>query len=196
MIWAWMKPLASSAVHHVRGRLDVGAGFGLHDRLLDQGFQRFVVLDVTVAHDAVMAVAVERVERHVADDADARHVLLRRGDGAADQSVGIVGLARVGRLLGGIGLGKDGDGRDAEIARLFGGLDEEVDRQAIDAGHRFDGCAGVGALLHEHRPDQVIDRKPGLGHQPARPLFAAVAAQPRRRIAAQGRKAFPHGARL
>ena len=68
------------------------------------------------------------IERHVADDADVGHGLLHRRDGAADEIAGIVGLARVGRLGLGIGLGEDRDGGNAEIARFLGGLDEEIDR--------------------------------------------------------------------
>ena len=63
---------ADAAVHHVGGRDDVAAGGRLGERLLDQGVQRLVVDDVAVADQPVLAVAGERVQRHVADHADVR----------------------------------------------------------------------------------------------------------------------------
>ena len=101
-------------------------------------------------------------------------------------------IARVGGLGLGVGLGEDRDGRDAEIARLLGGLDEEIDGKAVDTGHGGDRGAGILALLHEHRPDQVVGRQFVLSHEPARPVFAAVAPQPGGGVTAQGRKAFRH----
>ena len=69
---------ADAPVHHVGGRDDVAAGFRLHQRLLDQHRDGFVVEDDAVAQQAVMAVAGEGIERHVAEDADVRHFLLDR----------------------------------------------------------------------------------------------------------------------
>ena len=84
---------ADAAVHHV-GRGDhVAAGLGLHDRLPAEHVDRFVVHDVAVAHQAVLAVAGVRVEGHVADDADRVAVgRLHRPHGPADQILGIDGL--------------------------------------------------------------------------------------------------------
>jgi len=194
MIWAWMKPLASSALRIAPMRPSIisdGAWMSApasvwDDRLLDQGLERLVVLDIAIAHNAVMAVAVERVERHVGEHADVGHCLLHCGGGPADEIAGIVGLASVRRLRPGIGLGEDGDGRNAEIARLLGSLDEQIDCQSIDTRHGLYWRALVLALLHEHRPNQVVDRELVLGDQTARPVLAAVAAQPRGRVAAQG----------
>ena len=184
---------ADAAIHHVRRRLYVGAGFGLHDRLLDQRLDRFVVLHVAIAHDAVMAVAVEGIERHVADDAHVGDRLFDRPDGAADEIVRIVGLTGVWRFGLRIRLGKDRDGGNAEVARRLGGFDEEIDAETVDAGHGGDRRALVLPLLHEYRPDQVVNRKLGFGDEAAGPILATVAAQPRRRIATEGRKAFRHG---
>ena len=63
---------ADAAVHHVGGRDDVAAGFRLHQRLLDQHRDGLVVEDFAVAQQAVMAVAGEGIERHVAEKADLR----------------------------------------------------------------------------------------------------------------------------
>ena len=73
---------------------------------LHQRLEGLVVEDHAVAHEAVVAVAVVGIERHVADDADVRHRLLDGADGAADEIVGVEGLARVGRLRRGSVSGK------------------------------------------------------------------------------------------
>src|SRR3546814_10629055 len=49
-----------------------------------------------------------------------------------------------------------------------------VDRQALNARHRWHRRAAVG-LVHEDRVDQVVDGEHGLAHQPARELVAAHA---------------------
>ena len=61
----------------------------LHQRLLDQHGDGFVVEDDAVAQQAVMAVAGEGIERHVAQHADLGHFFLDGADGAADQIVRI-----------------------------------------------------------------------------------------------------------
>ena len=49
---------ADAAVHHVRRRDDVAAGFGLDHSLPNQNFDRFVVGDIVVDQHAVMAMVV------------------------------------------------------------------------------------------------------------------------------------------
>ncbi len=61
-----------AAVHHVGRRDDVGAGRRLTQRRGRHLLDRLVVDDDALAQDAVMAVAGERVERGVGDDADLR----------------------------------------------------------------------------------------------------------------------------
>ena len=156
---------ADAAVHHVRWRLDVGAGLGLHDGLLDQRLDRFVVQDLAVADDAVVTVAVEGVKGDVCHDADVGHGLLDGRGRAANEVAWVVGLARIGRLRLGIGLGEDRDGGDAEIACFLGSLDEKIDRETVNARHRLDRRARLAALLDEHRPDQVVYRELVLGDQ-------------------------------
>ena len=63
---------------------------------LHQHLDRLVVDDVAVAHQAVMAVAGVGVERDIAQDADLRHRLLDRADGAADE---IVRVERFGAVV-------------------------------------------------------------------------------------------------
>ena len=64
-------------------------------RLPHQHGDGLVVEDDAVAQQAVMAVAGVGIERHVAEDADLRHFLLDRADGAADQIVRVERLAAV-----------------------------------------------------------------------------------------------------
>ena len=76
---------ADAAIHHVGRRDDVAAGFGLNERLADQHGDGLVVEDDVVAQQAVMAVAGIGIERHIAKDADVRHLLLDGADRLADE---------------------------------------------------------------------------------------------------------------
>ena len=102
---------ADAAIHHVRRRDDVAAGFGLHQRLLHQQLDGFVIEDHAVAQQAVMAVAGIGIERDVAENADVGHFFLDRADGAADEIVRIERLAAVVVAQTRIGIGKERDAR-------------------------------------------------------------------------------------
>ena len=80
---------ADAAIHHVGRRDDIAAGFDLHQRLLHQNFECFVVVHIAVDQHAVMAMAGVGIERHVAQHADLRHRLLDRAHRAADQIVAV-----------------------------------------------------------------------------------------------------------
>ena len=140
---------ADAAVHHVGGREDVCAGFGLHERLLDEGRVGFVIQDDAVAHQAVVAVTGVGVERHVENDADVEACRLDGARRPADDVVAVEGLAGV------IGLevvrcaGKQGDGRDAEVHGFFRSGNDEVDAQTLNTGHRGNVFDAVFAWQHE-----------------------------------------------
>ena len=90
---------ADAAVHHVARRDDVGAGFGMRQRLLHQRVDGDVVHDVAgVVDDAVLTVRRVRIQRDVGDDAELRHRLLDRTHGALRESFRIPGLAAVQAL--------------------------------------------------------------------------------------------------
>ncbi len=124
-----------------------------------------------------MAVAGIGVEGDVAHDADLGDRLLDRPGRPADQVVGVERLAAGLVAQAGVGIGKQRDDGDCEIAGPLRRLDAILDRQARDARHRGDGLRLAGALAHEDRPDQVGGRQHLLADQPAAPVGLAQAAQ-------------------
>ena len=165
---------------------------GLDHRLLLQDLDSFVILDIAVANDPVMTVRGERVERHVAKDAELGQCLFQRRDGAADEIAGIDRVAAFRILEGGRHRREDGDRRNAELGRLSGSIDERRDRQAEDVGHRRDRRP-VALVMDKDRPDQVAGGQHRLGDQLARPGIAAVAPQTRLRIRGERRQERGHG---
>ena len=97
---------ANSAVHHVGGRDDVAARFGLDHGLAHQNRDRFVVENDSLTQQPIMAVAGIGVERHVAEHADLRHLFLDRSDGAADEVFGVKRLGAAIVAPAGLGIGK------------------------------------------------------------------------------------------
>ena len=123
----------------------------------------------------VMAVAGIGIERDIAEDADLRHRLLDRADGAADE---IVGIERLGSVLVAqlrVGIGKQREAGDVELGGALGRPHRLLDREPLDARHRGDRRAGV--VGHEQRPDQVVHRQHVLAQQAPRPFGLAVAAR-------------------
>ena len=151
-----------------------------------------VVGDIAVADHAVMAVRGERVERHVAQDADFGHRLLQRGDGAADEIAGVERLAAFGVLQRRRHRRKHRDRRDAECRGLARGVDQGRDRQPKRARHRRDRLLAP-LVMHKDRPDQIARGQHVLGDEPARPRVAPVAAQPEARIGGERRQKLGHG---
>ncbi len=139
-----------------------------------------------VADQAVVTEAVERIERHVADDANSGIRGLDGAHGAADEVVGIE------RLGGSGGLQRC---RDRTETRRRPGMpsatasstasSRQIDRQPFDTRHRGDRLAPRVALDDEHRPDQIGCVEAVLGHQPPRPGVRRCAAQAGARVAAE-----------
>jgi hypothetical protein len=169
---------ADPAVHHVRGCDHVAARGGQRERLLGQGLERLVVEDHAVAQQAVLAVDRVGVERHVADDADARYLAPDRTDGAADEIVLVPGLGRVLALPLRLGDREQGHGRDAELAATLHLAHQQVDRKTLDPRHRRHGLALRLAVQHEEGLDQVGGPEPALGHQASHPALAPEPARP------------------
>ena len=58
---------------------------------------------------------------------------------------------------------------ELEAIRLsdFEGLDQQIDTDPLDAGHRRDRLTLPLVLEHEYRVDEVIRTEPGFAHQAA-----------------------------
>jgi hypothetical protein len=63
--------------------------------------------------------------------------------------------------------------RNAELNRLSHRLDQQIDTQPLDAGHRGDRLPLVLPFMHKQRPNQVVDRKAAFRHQPPGPIVPA-----------------------
>ena len=146
-----------ATVHHVGRRHHVGSGLRVTKRLLGQRFERLVVEHVAariVGRDqAILAVAGIGVKRHVGDDAELGERLLQRRHGARHQPVRIPGFLGARRLERRIDHRKQGQRRNAERLRAFGGLQQTIDALPLDAGHRSDCFDAITAVQHEDRID-------------------------------------------
>ena len=67
--------------------------------------------------------------------------------------------------------------RNAELHALLGHRQQQVERQALHAGHRGHVLALVLAVQHEHGVDQVVGRQRVFAHQAAGEVVAAQAAR-------------------
>ena len=196
-----------AAVHHVGGRDHIGAGFGLDERLEDQLLDSGVVDDLIALEQPVMSVAGVGIEGHVGDDAELRDGGLDRPCRGADEIVWVERF-RPGRVAKPrVGVGKQRNGGDAKVGGATCRIDRNVDRQPVDAGHRWDRLAHGVAGDDEDRPDQVVDRERRFAHQPSRPVGFPVAShaasaedavhvRPRCRIRGKGRSFAGHGTNL
>ena len=167
-----------AAVHHVGGGDHVGAGAGVGDGLTLQHRHGLVVHHVAgVVDQAVLAVAGVRVERDVGDDAQVGQCLLECGHHTRHQAVRVVGLARVERLERRVDNREQRKCGDAEVARLLGGLEQQIERLALDPRHRGHRFFAPGAVEHKHRQDEVGRAQRRLAHHAARPVVVAHTAQ-------------------
>ena len=108
-------------VHHVAGRHDVHAGFGLGERLLHQYFHRFIVQDVTrLVQPTVLAVAGEGVEGHIGHHAQIGKFFFQRLHHARHQAFAVGGFHAVGRFQAGVDDREQGHDGDAQLHAFFG----------------------------------------------------------------------------
>ena len=94
---------ADTAIHHVAWRDDIDACPGLRECLLHQYRNRFVIQDVAIRQrirvkEPVLAMAGERVERHIGHDAQFGELLLQRSHHPGHKPVRVQGLPAVRRL--------------------------------------------------------------------------------------------------
>ncbi len=100
----------------------------------------------------------------------------RRPHHARDQAVGVgaslpSGVFRLGSMAGNSAMYGDAQGH-----AFLGHGQQQIQRQALHAGHGGHGFAAVVAFVHEHRVDEVVGRQPVLAHQVAGEGIAAQAA--------------------
>ena len=186
MIGVSAKPSASSWARSAPTRpsiMSLGAttsapGRGVGDRGAHEQLERGVVVDVAVlAHDAAVAVARVLAQAHVGHDEQVGVGLLDRADRELDDALVVVGARALLVLV--VGDAEQQHGRDAEGgggARLLDGVG---DREALDAGHRGDGLAAVGAVDDEQRVDEIARLERGLAHEVAQDAGLAQPAQAR-----------------
>ena len=129
-----------------------------------------------------MAVRGKRVERHIAQESDIRHLLLDGSDGSAHEIIRIerFGAAVIAQIE--IGVWKQRDARNAQFRRSLGVTHGFVDRNALDPGHGGDRYARAFAADQKQRPDQVVDCQHMLAHHSADPFGLPVAPRPHREI--------------
>jgi hypothetical protein len=146
----------------------------VRDGGLGEQLERDVVVDRAVgADDAAVAVRGVGAEADVGDHDQLGVGLLDRPHGELDDALVVVGAGARLVLLGGDA--EQQHRRDAELLDRAGLLDRVRDRQPLDAGHRLDRRAAVGAELDEQRLDEVCRRELGLAHHVAQ---QAATAQP------------------
>ena len=149
----------------------------LDQRLLHQHRDRFVVEDLAVAQQPVMAVAGVGIERDVGEEADVRHCLLDGAQRAADEIVRVERFAAVGVAQRRIGVGKERKaGMPSSAARSASRTASSTVSRSTP-GIEATGTRALVAVDDEDRPDQVVGRQHVLAHQAARPFGLAVAAR-------------------
>ena len=111
---------------------------------------------------AVVGVLVEAVVGH--EHQRVPHLVAQVAQRDLHDAVGVVGARAAGVLRG--GHAEQDDRGHTEIGQRPHLLAEALLGVLHDAGHRHDRLRRVEAFLHEQRRDQIVDRQPGLGHQP------------------------------
>ena len=155
------------AVHHPRGRHDVGAGVGLRQRRPGVELDGGVVVDVACRRQhaavAVVGVLVEAAVGH--EHHPVAHLVAQVAQRDLHDAVGVPGLGP-GGVLASRHAEQDHAGH-AERGQRRHLLAEALTGVLHDAGQRRDGLRFGDALAHEERGDEVVDAEAGLGHQPA-----------------------------
>ncbi|MDT4858233.1 hypothetical protein FQZ97_926910 [compost metagenome] len=113
----------------------------------------------------VLAVAGERVERHVGHHAQLRELLLQLAHHPRHQAVRVHGFFAIGRLERLVDHREQRHHRNAQFHAVFGHGQQQVQAQALHAGHGTHGLAPMGPIQHKHRVDQVGRAEPVLAHQ-------------------------------
>jgi hypothetical protein len=141
-------------------------------------FNSFVVQDVArVIRQAVLAVAGEGVQRHVGHHPQLRKLLFELAYHAGHQAVRVPGFLAIDRLEVGIDHREQRHHRNAQLHALLSHWQQQVEAQALHAGHRGHGLAALLAVEHKHRVNRVMRRQRMLAHQVAGEVVAAQSAR-------------------
>ena len=91
---------ADAPIHHVRGCNDVGAGFSMRQCLFNQHLNGFVVEHIAGFVDqAILAVAGERIQGNIGNDAQFRAGLFEGAHGTLRQPIRVEGLSCIVTFL-------------------------------------------------------------------------------------------------
>ena len=124
-----------------------------------------------------MAVRRVGIEGHVADHAQrVARLPPDRPHCAAEEVVGVEGVAAIVGLVPAVDHGKQRDGRDAQVHGVECRLHDPGDREPLDAGHARDRLARL-VLVNEQGPHEIGRREGRLGHQAAQPRLLPGAAE-------------------
>ena len=142
---------ADAAIHHVRGRNDVCAGFRMRQGLPGQHRDRFVVHHVSgIVNDAILAVRGVGVQGDVGNYDNVGIGFLDGPDRALNESVGIGALGAIETLPVGVDDREQGDSGYAQVDRLAERIEQPIDGLTLDAGHRLDLFSTIVTIEHEN----------------------------------------------
>ena len=115
----------NAAVHHVTGRHNINARFGLREGLLHQHFNGGLVHDVAVlsrvrVREPVLPVAGEGVQRHIGHHTQVRKFFFKRSHHAGDQTLGVQGFAPVPGFKRGVNDREQSHDRNTQLDALLG----------------------------------------------------------------------------
>ena len=173
---------ANPPVHHVARRDDVHTGLRLNQRLLYQYLYGFVVQDVAVfagvgVEQAVLAMAGERVERHVGHHAKLWKACFQRPYHPGHQTVRVQRFLAIGRLERSVDHRKQRHHRYAQADAFFRDRQQQIEAEPLDAGHRRHSLTPLLSVQHKYRVDQVMGAEGVFAHQVACEGVATQAAR-------------------
>ena len=171
-----------AAVHHVARGHDVGAGLGVAHRGAGQQLEAAVVVHVAVHHHPAVAVRRVFAEADVRQQDEVGEARPQRAQRLLNDPVV---LPRTGCLL--VLLRRDAEEQDGADARRCEVLDYANEAAEVEARHARQLLVRERLGSDEERHDELVEREPGLAHEPAQGSRTAEAPQPGDRERAHAR---------
>jgi len=125
--------------------------------------------------------------------AELRKALTQGTRGTLGDALRVPGLGGVQRLLLQRRDREQRQRRNTQRDQFLGLLEQQIDRQPLDARHRRHALTAVLAVEHEHRQDQIVDGQRVLAHQATREIVATIATQASGRKKSIGRNEAHNG---